>query len=181
MYAEYCKKISIHAPAKGATASAFIDNPVYAVFQSTLPRRERPQPNSESTTILPFQSTLPRRERLNLDCPVQRTIYFNPRSREGSDCLRVSLLTAPNISIHAPAKGATEFPSTVSALSQFQSTLPRRERHFWPEIFSASTNFNPRSREGSDAFYNGLLNSGYISIHAPAKGATFPRMRLYKM
>ena len=32
--------------------------------------------------------------------------------------------------------------------------------------------FNPRSREGSDLVYYGLLLISCISIHAPAKGAT---------
>ena len=34
------------------------------------------------------------------------------------------------------------------------------------------TNFNPRSREGSDAQFSGLLEAVGISIHAPVKGAT---------
>ena len=56
-----------------------------------------------------------------------------------------------NISIHAPAKGAT-------IGQQF--------------YFKCFTYFNPRSREGSDA-RNELLRMFYnISIHAPAKGAT---------
>ena len=55
------------------------------------------------------------------------------------------------ISIHAPAKGATS-----SELWSAES-----ERHF-----------NPRSREGSDAFHAGNRKRDPISIHAPAKGAT---------
>ena len=35
--------------------------------------------------------------------------YFNPRSREGSDAGDVKELASKEISIHAPAKGATEF------------------------------------------------------------------------
>ncbi len=33
---------------------------------------------------------------------------FNPRSREGSDGKRLKLIQQMNISIHAPAKGATK-------------------------------------------------------------------------
>ena len=75
---------------------------------------------------------------------------FNPRSREGSDCpemiaildgeisihapakgatssvISKSMLSA--ISIHAPAKGATTRSTYISFLLPFQSTLPRRER-----------------------------------------------------
>ncbi len=56
------------------------------------------------------------------------------------------------ISIHAPAKGATYYGTfDMSILNSFQSTLPRRERPFG--IYHRVTgfyNFNPRSREGSD-------------------------------
>ena len=55
------------------------------------------------------------------------------------------------ISIHAPAKGATEFGRVRDNTLAFQSTLPRRERRVEPRRFSATD---------------------FISIHAPAKGAT---------
>ena len=35
--------------------------------------------------------------------------------------------------------------------------------------------FNPRSREGSDALNTVGIPSSFISIHAPAKGATFSK------
>ena len=122
-----------------------------------------------------FQSTLPRRERLflfaELDLPL-------------------------DISIHAPAKGATiHFPVRIDQEPQFQSTLPRRERLILKSgetitdlisihapakgatINNGSSighlsNFNPRSREGSDTLLVGLQMHHNISIHAPAKGAT---------
>ena len=100
-----------------------------ARFQSTLPRRERPSSFSAGTTIL----------------------YFNPRSREGSDFTLQK-----------------KFLYTLT----FQSTLPRRERP--QELFHLVNlrNFNPRSREGSDNCKVGLSWWCNISIHAPAKGAT---------
>ena len=80
---------------------------------------------------------------------------------------------------------------------KFQSTLPRRERHKASSCKVSGWHFNPRSREGSD--WNGwkqtkcskhfnprsregsddkemrtLKNNNFISIHAPAKGATIP-------
>ena len=65
-----------------------------------------------------------------------------------------------NISIHAPARGATQLYVILSIIiHRFQSTLPRGERqtsgasiqHFW--------NFNPRSREGSDVVLNGTFGT----------------------
>ena len=101
------------------------------------------------------------------------------------------------ISIHAPAKGATGlrmahlprtsiFQSTLPRRErrsygscypwciEFQSTLPRRERRL-PSVGVASVlrYFNPRSREGSDTQQEKRQNGKAISIHAPAKGATF--------
>ena len=144
-------------------------------FQSTLPRGERPASNNASSGISGFQSTLPRGERLrgvlrgcfpsaiSIHAPargatmmarlmVSLLLYFNPRSREGSDA---------------------NWESTRDTLKTFQSTLPRGERQitnpysvscpvisihapargatvtFRPSV-STTVNFNPRSREGSD-------------------------------
>ncbi len=100
--------------------------------------------------------------------------HFNPRSREGSD----RDFPAPGvplykISIHAPAKGATDKKLLHPELQAFQSTLPRRERQNSMCAESQPTNFNPRSREGSDALWQSrILHFYQISIHAPAKGAT---------
>ena len=57
-------------------------------------------------------------------------IYFNPRSREGSDLEIAGPPLDVDISIHAPARGATD-------------TLIGKG---YPDAY----NFNPRSREGSD-------------------------------
>ena len=100
-----------------------------------------------------FQSTLPRRERLDWFEKIQpKSRNFNPRSREGS---------------HIP------WDMIALIKSIFQSTLPRRERQnhlkndliriaisihapakgATPMIFIPGfiqSDFNPRSREGSD-------------------------------
>ena len=77
-----------------------------------------------------FQSTLPRGER-------RRTEALCGRNKD--------------ISIHAPARGATP--------------------HFMI-FFISSSNFNPRSREGSDDLAAFFSCAVVISIHAPARGAT---------
>ena len=80
-----------------------------------------------------------------------------------------------DISIHAPAKGATlHLYRSSNPQHIFQSTLPRRERRAYiNSCGSRLRNFNPRSHEGSDpraASAQTLLTE--ISIHAPTKGAT---------
>ena len=56
----------------------------------------------------------------------------------------------------------------------FQSTLPRRERHITSAAAAGLAHFNPRSREGSDVAPVVHGRWVFISIHAPAKGATLP-------
>ena len=124
--------ISIHAPAKGATKK-----------ETGLMRVDQ------------FQSTLPRRERLRNSNLGGVFIYFNPRSREGSDRLLSTSSVTGRISIHAPAKGATGSSAVGIRTTAFQSTLPRRERQF---------------------VSNWIDNVAIISIHAPAKGATKRRL-----
>ena len=55
----------------------------------------------------------------------------------------------------------------------FQSTLPHGERPaYYPPARAATSNFNPRSRMGSDCLNNRYTQIHVISIHAPAWGAT---------
>ena len=122
--------ISIHAPARGATVSRIDLGGQISIFQSTLPRGERPSFFNRLYILVLFQSTLPRGERLACTVtPEVRLSDFNPRSRAGSD-LGKALILRPNlfqstlprgerrishtarrtdfhISIHAPARGAT--------------------------------------------------------------------------
>ena len=77
---------------------------------------------------------------------------FNPRSHEGSDCLRSSCSKNCCISIHAPTRGATNGENRYKRIKQFQSTLPRGERQSHHFLLSSSFSyFNPRSHEGSDS------------------------------
>ena len=99
---------------------------------------------------------------------------FTTRSSEGSDDLLRNIPYNSLISIHAPARGATTAFFALVKLGLFQSTLPRRERHnehkvgdIWFEFQSTL----PR-RERRDGLVSSL--PALISIHAPAKGATFP-------
>ena len=147
---------------------------MYPRFQSTLPRRERHLVRQRWDKSRKFQSTLPRRERL------EAVVFF---------------LELVVISIHAPAKGATNRYKNFWLTSGFQSTLPRRERRYRLIAFiyiiiisihapakgattetiwycSIIPDFNPRSREGSDKMVEHLQGFSSISIHAPAKGAT---------
>ena len=122
--------ISIHAPARGATATRPLLELCHMLFQSTLPHGERPLLARIWSSPHTFQSTLPHGERR------RRLRSFSAR---------------PPISIHAPARGATETWTVQRVTFLFQSTLPHGERRqSWP---SSSEMVG-------------------ISIHAPARGAT---------
>ena len=146
------EEISIHAPASGATFTSTAPSHAPTIFQSTLPRVERPPLVVYTRPAFAFQSTLPRVERLTFIISAHLSSDFNPRSREWSDRIKGDAPRFCTISIHAPASGAT------SASGRF---CPH------------DCYFNPRSREWSDGQWPGdtdiLLG---ISIHAPASGAT---------
>ena len=143
--------VSIHAPARGATcvgASILY----FEEFQSTRPRGARRSCSSSKRRS--FNSFNPRaREGRDLRSPsLSFTIFcFNPRAREGRDvCFRVHTHIT-NVSIHAPARGAT-------CRDQAQSIM--------------IACFNPRAREGRDFSERFSFDFLRVSIHAPARGAT---------
>ena len=104
-----------------------------------------------------FQSTLPRRERpYNRSGQLRDHRYFNPRSREGSDATfpRPRLRRDTRFQSTLPRRERPIITGLVTLVVLFQSTLPRRERRL--------SGRHPPGHRG-------------ISIHAPAKGATYSR------
>ena len=123
--------ISIHAPARGATAQSH-PMKLSHKFQSTLPRGERLILFVSVTVVTPISIHAPARgATLSFQATGVNPVYFNPRSREGSD-------------------GLGDYKPQLAEL--FQSTLPRGERRKSWEFRHLLTDFNPRSREGSDLF-----------------------------
>ena len=169
-----CGGISIHAPAKGATSASPVGyhpesyfNPrsregsdtgprnisrPMSTFQSTLPRRERRLLSRYGSDWARFQSTLPRRERRMQQRGSKYDQNFNPRSREGSDTERETAEHWKEISIHAPAKGATR-PRRCARRDMFHFNPRSREGSDGGRPLEGRPrhHFNPRSREGSDA------------------------------
>ena len=101
-------KISIHAPAKGATSPLTLYLHAHR-FQSTLPRRERHLISDIEFSFLGISIHAPAKGATKLTkINIKIFVNFNPRSREGSDLrLRPPAESSIFISIHAPAKGAT--------------------------------------------------------------------------
>ena len=143
--------ISIHAPVKGATRRARTAV-TRSGFQSTLPRRERRRHSQMLLHRMQFQSTLPRMERPPDPEPVvigekfQSTLPRRERLRRTRT--RFQQLC---ISIHAPAKGATQALPPIAVLRRYFNPRSREgsDPLHWL-LWLPVRYFNPRSREGSD-------------------------------
>ena len=166
--------ISIHAPAKGATAAG-IKTVQAEAFQSTLPRRERLFPLHNKTRAQ-FNFNPRSREGSDATQIMHQTYdsYFNPRSREGSDnggdsdCGGIC-----QISIHAPAKGATlkiHSPSRVMVISIHAPAEGATEK---ADTFNDKMEISIHApAEGATMITQQMWHFRQISIHAPAEGAT---------
>ncbi len=124
-----CRNVSIHAPTRGATSTG-ITAPLLPAFQSTRPRGARPSQLSSSGSA---------------GC-------FNPRAHAGRDLVSASIITSPDVSIHAPTRGATP------TLRQVSKPIC----------------FNPRAHAGRDLLWVLRRAKEIVSIHAPTRGATRP-------
>ncbi len=123
------------------------------MFQSTRPRGARPVSPAARSHFAEFQSTRPRGARRPMFHRCARLILFQstrPRGARhpcGADAGEVF-----EVSIHAPARGATSSPPCTSL-------------YF--------LGFNPRARAGRDRVWSvAMATSARVSIHAPARGAT---------
>ena len=106
-----------------------------------------------------FQSTPPRRGRLvalvSIHAPAKGATAsrcFNPRPREGGDMLAWARALLRSSFNPRPREGG----DPMAIMWRYQ-----REH-----------GFNPRPREGGDVRSGDQLGNPYVSIHAPAKGAT---------
>ena len=145
--------ISIHAPAKGATACHLNMEQLMSKISIHAPAKGATLTLTYSPECLP----------ISIHAPAKGATWQE----------RMSNTAHQRISIHAPAKGATLVEYLQAKGQTFQSTHPRRVRHFMATTTSdIQKHFNPRTREGCDLEQNKAVQSLLISIHAPAKGAT---------
>ena len=166
-------KVSIRAPARGATAQVQNLTKFWAfqfalprgerlfrygheilaeVFQFALPRGERRWERDVALLNTGFQFALPRGERRDLLRRRCRPGHgFNSRSREGSDYRDLLAYAAARVSIRAPARGATIDRRRHRQGNDVSIRAPARgatEGHaFLDGVIKC---FNSRSREGSD-------------------------------
>ena len=163
--------VSIHAPAWGATKKLVNSKNMTKMFQSTHPRGVRPLGSS----LFPApQNCFNPRTRVGCDTSVFAYFpiitSFNPRTRVGCDTVSGDVVIKVNqVSIHAPAWGATALTRLFRQLNRFQSTHPRGVRQIICSLQNYISCFNPRTRVGCD------LPSPYTPLHCHQFQSTHPR------
>ena len=138
-------------PRAGGDLVSFGSSHTSSVFQSTPPRGGRHYGAASRPAPELFQSTPPRGGRLCKllhDQPIRRrfnprpraggdrgdmighrlTRCFNPRPRAGGDERNLKIYPGCLVSIHAPARGATQYTGHGAHIRSFQSTPPRGGR-----------------------------------------------------
>ena len=168
-------KVSIHAPAWGATFLINAQAEEVIAFQSTLPHGERHHANhANNSRQLGFNP----RSRMGSDDSARQSSWtrggFNPRSRMGSDPPRY-FARSTAIGFNPRSRmGSDLLPLAISAMYMtFQSTLPHGERPntsqqpFW--IYTVSIH---APAWGATGVAVSVMIASFVSIHAPAWGAT---------
>ncbi len=102
---------------------------------------------------------------------------FNPRARTGRDGCASVFLPIGEVSIHAPARGATTLGPEDLLVFLFQSTRPHGARLSCTREKPLRGSFNPRARTGRDGQRGQCRQNRSVSIHAPARGATSDHAR----
>ena len=126
----YLKRVSIHAPARGATPSLRGSSAPGKLFQSTPPRGGRQSRTLATVISILFQSTPPRGGR-----PLKHPMAWRDQ----------------RVSIHAPARGATPHVSRLPRLWICFNPRPRAGGDAATATAkTARASFNPRPRAGGD-------------------------------
>ena len=168
-----CINISIRAPTRGATIIGMLLT-LSSRFQSALPRGERLV--SVQIVILQLKISIraPARGATLPPFPHSRPYVISIRApARGATYAYRMYQTDTEISIRAPARGATLLHRVPLFDTYISIRAPARGATFRGKKFSTIfVNFNPRSREGSDATEEAAYYGFEISIRAPARGAT---------
>jgi len=144
--------VSIHAPARGATCCHFIAPILVDRFNP----RARAGRDPMASVVLAFSAC------------------FNPRARAGRDLVPSSRSAKPSMFQSTRPRGARLLnPGRFSTVSVFQSTRPRGARLDYIKVFGIMNCFNPRARAGRDKVIAAEPSTVRVSIHAPARGATY--------
>ena len=150
---------------------------VETLFQSTPPRGGRLE--AEIKRLLAESGCFNPRPRAGGDSGLlsagPASLSFNPRPRAGGDWLGMTPGGKTGCFNPRPRAGGDR-PESMPRRQpmEFQSTPPRGGRlrlSCYARV--AQDGFNPRPRAGGDGAAYGMTVEEFVSIHAPARGATF--------
>ena len=153
---DYARQVSIHAPARGATVG-----------------RARRVPNRYVSIHAPARGATARA----LDARAVSQVVSIHASARGATVGAVEGRGLRVVSIHAPARGATGAVQVAGREARFQSTRPHGARRAGRLLGQGPVGFNPRARTGRDLGEHAAALALEVSIHAPARGATVMRPR----
>ena len=188
------KKISIHAPPRGATCQGAVQK-IKPPFQFTPLREGRREDRKKlmnrisiSIHAPPRGATCCRRairlqRRISIHAPPRgatcceplhqnRSKNFNSRPSARGDGIPHYVGRARHISIHAPPRGATWFPICWYSCQTFQFTPLREGRPERRKRNERVCHFNSRPSARGDSCSAKMPVFAAISIHAPPRGAT---------
>ena len=166
-------RVSIHAPARGATPRSKYGNHPF-LFQSTHPHGVRLQTSFSVQSRIGVSIHAPARgatlaRRAHLRC----VVCFNPRTRTGCDrcidirigkiiCFNPRTRTGCDLGLFKRSFDLLSFNPRTRTGCDLKGQRPCRP----------ITCFNPRTRTGCDSKSLKYECSKKVSIHAPARGAT---------
>ena len=179
--------VSIHAPARGATWSLPTHRAAIACFDprpreggdrqrwssAHLPRVSIHAPARGATigahaSVRRFRSTPPRGGDLRIG---RSYAGFDPRPREGGDVDTSRSSCGADVSIHAPARGATRWLATIVADDVSIHAPARGATGELAGCRSDSVSIHAPARGATPAI-RAVTVTRIVSIHAPARGAT---------
>ena len=170
-----CKRISIHAPTRGATSSGLIHHSLFFDFNPRSHKGSDVMVYGRTTEKNKFQSTLPQGERrIGSIKSYEQGRNFNPRSHKGSDeIFRGGSMSRRNFNPRSH-KGSDRDPGQKRHCnSGFQSTLPQGERQGGQTMSYKLMQFQSTLPQGERRMATSDKSRfKEISIHAPTRGAT---------
>ena len=166
-------RVSIHAPARGATQRRAGLRCQEGRFNPRAREgRDRREPDSARLEGVSIHA--PARGATCAPCPRRsRTMFQSTRPRGARPVFGRAGGSAGAFQSTRPRGARLLSLTSDTAKTRFQSTRPRGARHNPAGGGGDSGGFNPRAREGRDLHETRLFISTAVSIHAPARGATF--------
>ena len=131
--------------------------------------------------MIMFQSTHPHGVRLPIAAIEVFELCFNPRTRTGCDFAFAATISAVSVSIHAPARGATDSflklfdADHVSIHAPARGATAGAGKTFTLLIVSIHA-----PARGATTAATERDNTRNVSIHAPARGATKKAWQMWK-